>query len=514
MVAGKRGQNFSTASRREVTCLAPLETALRAVEAQKACQLIEQNSTIYAQLWDTLQESAPSYKRFVTLGFTFMQLNKRIKRIWRRLYITASKGNAGCVSARFVSLYGAYAEQILHDDRKALLAQELSDRSEILIQDEALSQYIGPGNAVVGVSANRRSLGRMDTFNSAFCELTGYGKNELKGLALSKLIPQIYRETHERLLERQSYLMDAGETRSVCPMQCDSFVLHKSRYIVPVALHVVAMPNYTNNYCFLVRIKKISTSDYKMYHILADNERVISSVTSSNNHSRDNDGVDMYNLLRISIEHLKAGKVRIAQLLPELAKIPEKSGPKRTRLNLLAEKAGDCCRLIPRAKGPAEEILLNSCLSFAEKISVEAGEESLDVTCEWNSVVSGNEILGSHYIIKEVPTVESMNELVLKISDASWTHFAYNGTMNGYVQQSRTDCTAGRGKESTIGPSRQGSFCDSAEAAVNLAAAAAVKLVPAPKSMPKFYEQVLPRLEKLGDPVLLDSVFACCRIGR
>ncbi len=261
--------------------LEPLEMTIRTAEARKACELIEQNSGVYVRLWDALQDSIPDYDRFHILGLSFLDLDQAIKKVWKSLQTATARGHSGCVSARFVWLYASYAEKVLHDEKRAASVRELLERPEILVQEDTLSQYIGPGNAVLGVSANLKSLGRIKTFNAAACELLGYSKNELKDLPLTRLIPPIYREMHEQVVQQQGFLANMSEPRvEMMLTRQGSFALHSSKYLVPVSLQIVDVPNYTNKHCFLVRLKK-SVTEYDVCYLLADNEGFISSVSSS-----------------------------------------------------------------------------------------------------------------------------------------------------------------------------------------------------------------------------------------
>ncbi len=265
--------------------LESLRVTLRATEAEKACQLIEQNSATYAQLWDTLQCNPPSYERFVALGFAFTRLNRRIKGIWKNMYTAASKGVLRSISAKFCVLYYMYAQQILHDEKDATMAHEMNDRPELLIQGDSMTQHMGSGNAVAAISASAKDLGQIKTFNSALCELTGYCKDELKGMQMERLVPTIYRGRHRKELEVQCGFMDGGEGNSECScmMLRGSFIQHKSQHIASVSIQVMGMPNYTNDYCFLIRIRK-HPEEYNVLHLLVQSDGLIVCTSSSTFH--------------------------------------------------------------------------------------------------------------------------------------------------------------------------------------------------------------------------------------
>ncbi len=253
----------------------PLRILLRNASAEKACRLVENNATVYGQLWDCLQECTPSYERFTALGFAFLETNRRIRRIWKRM--TETRGSMLC---RFVALYASYAEEILCNPSKADGIREYLDRPELLVQDSMLLQYVGAGNAVVGISAAVGSIGTIKSFNAAFCELTGYLKEELREAKLAKLIPKLYRDAHTKIFEKQCYLMESGHYADQMPEQ--AFVLHKSGHTVPVSVTIMAVPSYSSNYCFIARLRRVqSPTDHNTAFLLADSRNVLCGSTSS-----------------------------------------------------------------------------------------------------------------------------------------------------------------------------------------------------------------------------------------
>ncbi len=255
--------------------MAPLETLLRSGSAEKACELLEQNASTYASLWDCLQERRPSYERFVFLGYSFLDTNRRIRRIWKKLISTR-----GRILTKFVMHYAAYAAEILQNPKRSESIREFLEHPELLAHEDLLSQHIGNGNCVVGISASLKTLGKIKSFNGAFSELTGYTREELRDAKMDWLIPQMYREAHARVYEKQCSHMESGYYADEMPQQ--AFVLHKSKYIVPVITTVVSVPNYTSSYCFLVRLRRVqSATNHNTMHILADSRNVIVGITPS-----------------------------------------------------------------------------------------------------------------------------------------------------------------------------------------------------------------------------------------
>ncbi len=255
--------------------LEPLEMELRERSSDKICRLIVENGTAYGQFWDTLQDRSPLYMRFVTLGFAILKGNKCIKRIWRGL--SSAKGR---VPLKLLSVYLAYADQVLRDSAKSNAIKEYFDRPELLIQDNVVLQYVGSGNGVLGASADNKQLKYIKQANAAMCELSGYTREELKITRLETLLPRIFVSAHEEDFMRMCSLAEVGEEIPLVAKQ--TFLVHKSQYIVPVVVQVVAGPNYTNNYSFIARVRRDKVaSRFEVVHILADEKNVVIAVTSS-----------------------------------------------------------------------------------------------------------------------------------------------------------------------------------------------------------------------------------------
>ncbi len=248
---------------------------LRNKNVDKILKLIEENSTAYGQFWGTLQERAPSYERFVTLGLNILQADTRIRQHWDRLGVMREK-----VPIRMVAAYSHYCSEILQDSKRIESILELNDHPELLAQDNAILEHVGPGNCVVGVSADSRNVGLIKHFNAAFCELTGYAREQLRDMRLTSLIPRIMQAAHDRAFLERCCFMEGVETFRY--PEFDAYLVHRSGYIVPVRMQLVAMPDYTNSYCVLAKIKLNKTKNgFQTVHMLTDPKDVVCAVSSS-----------------------------------------------------------------------------------------------------------------------------------------------------------------------------------------------------------------------------------------
>ncbi len=449
--------------------IAPLEMTVRSRDANKACRLIEQNTLAFSQFWDTLQDRRPSYERFVLLGFAFLKINKQIRNLWRK--ITAS--SMGNIPDRLVYLYTAYAEEILQDDRKASAVREYLDQPELLVQDDALLQHMGTGNSVVGISADARELGKIKNFNAAFCELTGYTKDELRNTQLEKLLPPLYREAHERIFEDRCCILNGG--MSVEPVENETFILHKSQYIVPIYMQIVATPNYTNNYCFLVKLKKRDSAvDYSTYHIITDAAHLLTGVSAN-----------VYSLFNLDVGTLRAAEINMTSILPESASIAE-CVPTITRLFMPVISSST-------TPVPAELRMVQRRTSMCISINT----IHMQVVCEWRRIrLESAGVIGYHYIITkapEEPTPMMLLEREVVPEIRPKMEFAFSQTLGRYYLQ---DLTEGQAVAPIRCPSTERSHRRDNERLEEF------RLVLPPRDQDgdrysKFYTRVLPQLEKV-----------------
>ncbi len=460
----------------------PLDITLRIRRSDKACRLIEQNATVYGQFWDTLMDRAPSFERFVALGSAFLETNKRIKAVWEDLTQLC-----GTIPVRFVALYASYSHEILQDERRALAAQEYLDRPELLIQSDVIFQHMGAGNCVAAVSANVRDMGRIKNFNAALCELTGYTREELRDSHMQKLVPPLYQDMHSRTFAKRCGVMNSG--LQVERVVRETFILHKSQYLVPVTLQVVATPNYTNNYCFLVKMKKLACKEEirgEFYHIVTGVDHVISGLSAN-----------LYELFGADINLIRASGVKIDLFLPELETQME-GVAFRTRLCL---PSGSTFSSTPNV------------LASPRKTLRMQEDLALDVTCQFRKLKTDAEglLLGYHYEFRKYVDRQSDPNLLTGRNEYEpftpshrslhpATEFAFSYARGGFFQYLSSQDSFGYAlatPHTAIGVKEDSPNCPSDDVALA-------------KSLPKFYLQLLPQVrkicERLGDTSLLEKI--------
>lgn len=184
------------------------------------------------------------------------------------------------LSFKLMAIYAAYYETILQDSIKSSKMKICLASIGVLAEGDLLMKYAENGCSVIAVSAASHSIGKIVNSNSAFCELSGYTKKEIRSICLDKLIPQIYREKHYAEFNQACFGVQLEQNIEFS--QKSVFIQDKAGYIFPVIIRVVATPNLGNDYCFFAKIiKDKANNDFIFVHILTNIERKIFAISSS-----------------------------------------------------------------------------------------------------------------------------------------------------------------------------------------------------------------------------------------
>lgn len=222
-----------------------------------------------------LADNEPSYEKFLSLGFLIKKTNERTKMVWKNIKKSNYK-----LSYKVMAVYIAYSEKILQDSDKVARLKNLVLTTGLRAEGNILMRHATNGDAVIGVCATKQDIGKITLCNSALSELTGYLKEELNQFPLENLMPQMYREMHYKEFARVCF--DSQFDINTKYEQKNVFLLHKSGYILPVIIRIVASPNISNEFNFIARIiKDKSCNSHSVVHILTDLNHNITDITSS-----------------------------------------------------------------------------------------------------------------------------------------------------------------------------------------------------------------------------------------
>ena len=177
-------------------------------------------------------------------------------------------------------IYWAYCSKVRID------TQILNQIEEILLNlrnsgsFNLLTQNCDDSCGIICISGGTKSLGKIDNGNKAISRLIGYELAELKELPVTSIMPSIFRESHHKLFQSECYLTEAGQRKEYS--ERESFILHKSQYIIPVDIKITEIPNVLNSYCFIAKVKlNQEKNKYNIIHIIASPNGIIKNISAS-----------------------------------------------------------------------------------------------------------------------------------------------------------------------------------------------------------------------------------------
>ena len=264
---------------------------------------IEENANLYIKLWNILNEQRPNYCLLENTGLKMIKRSEKLEKIW------AIVKNKDYLSVNTLWLYALYCYKILTDVKKAEEINELIQGTKVVNTHTKLAY--SSDSPLITVSGVQNDLGIIKKYNAAFCSVTGYAKNELIDRPITKIIPSIYLEVHNKGISNASIKIESGHKLNA--MEYSVFILCKNHYIIPLILRIIEFPDFSNNYGFIVAfgINK-SMIRFDLMHLLFDKNKKLISV-SSNCKAH----------LRLTNKKIKEKDMFINDIIPDLYKTEE-----------------------------------------------------------------------------------------------------------------------------------------------------------------------------------------------
>lgn len=108
-------------------------------------------------------------------------------------------------------------------------------------------------SAIIHVSMEAPSLGRIIKVNNATCNLFGWKKMAIEGSSINTLMPNIISMHHDQLLRNftiinRSYIQNS---------QINTFALHKDNHIIPITIYFKTIVTKNGNFEGLGLIKEM-----------------------------------------------------------------------------------------------------------------------------------------------------------------------------------------------------------------------------------------------------------------
>jgi len=266
---------------------------------------LENNTLLYSQFWDILQEQSPDFQKFMKTGKNILQGNITINKKWELL------SNLQCgISLHITYQYFNYCKKVKIDETKLKQIEEKFNSASILDSGNMLMQYMGQGDGVIAVSGTAESLGKMVQVNCAFCEFIEYPKEFLIMKNITNLVPNLFKNYHSNAFEYECFMLEGGQRRKYDDKE--GFFVKKSGYILPVTTKIVESPSVLNTYSFIGRVRpNKSIKEFNIVHLLTDPNGTIENITENANY-----------FLHITLELLRENKIQIQKIVHEIFDLP------------------------------------------------------------------------------------------------------------------------------------------------------------------------------------------------
>jgi len=270
----------------------------------------------YSYFWNVLQERFPQFEMFMKAGFDVLDCVTMLEKQWEGFK------RRKCVPLNSLRLYAVINDNLFEDPGKASELREFLHEAKESTNDDSLLNFAQNGCAVLTVSGEGETFGKILRYNSAFSQLSGYGPQDLTMKPLEYLIPSIYKEEHKIGISKHFRLAETNLTSTRVEKRV--FMTTKSKYITPVVLKIVEAPNYVNGYVYVATMmidKELSS--YDKMHILVNNNQEIVSISSSIFHNILLFIIDCETFIALSSDMLHLQSFKISNLIPNFSTQPE-----------------------------------------------------------------------------------------------------------------------------------------------------------------------------------------------
>lgn len=249
--------------------------SLREREREAKFKKMVENGTLnYVNFWCILQEKNPKYLTFQDTGFKILDTNLKIDKLWDSFKKRKS------IPLSSLRLFSTFSEEIQEDQVKSQEIREYIHEAKDSAQEDPLLCHSINGTGVITVSAEGENQGYIKQYNAGFSRISGYSLQDLVQAPLSIIIPTIYQDSHRESLHAS---FSKGEAASQnLGIDKKVFMVAKTKYLIPVVIRVVEIPNYANSYMYIATVMlNKERIEHSIMHILFNLDREIIGITSS-----------------------------------------------------------------------------------------------------------------------------------------------------------------------------------------------------------------------------------------
>lgn len=264
-------------------------------------QAIEQVCNFQLEFWTQMQNAMPDLNILSELGKKLFDTNELFESHWNKLNQINSN------YSKALSLYGSFQSEIRNHQQ---LGFELLEKAKTKSGKKSIDEVIksseilfAEDTAILHVSGNVDSPGRITKINQGFTKIFQYSKSEAIGHYISLLIPAIISEKHKDYME---YHFKTGHNR-VLNKERNLFALHRNGFSFPIKLVVRQIPDINEGIQYVGMIRQMEGDNE---YILTDEKGIIDSIS-----------IGIGGILSINGSIFKDNKINIRVIAPQLMKI-------------------------------------------------------------------------------------------------------------------------------------------------------------------------------------------------
>ena len=256
-------------------------------EERKFLAILEKLTQQYINVWIILQDGRPSQDRFLEALNQLMEKERVLNKKWQSMLEIKARNDYMFLSLQGLQFYAKFLESVAQDQyaSKEVISIMTSQSRAVVSQKfdiKALGDCSSEGDAILAVSAEAKRFEEITACSASFSALSGYSEQELKNKKVSFLLLPEIQELHSKAVLNECHYCESGGDRITRREYMKTYLVTKSKFIIPVVVRVLSIPSFINDYNFIALIKYNKMENaHNVIHFIANKELEITAFTSS-----------------------------------------------------------------------------------------------------------------------------------------------------------------------------------------------------------------------------------------
>ena len=219
---------------------------------------LEKSVSIHLSFWRELLEQNPDIRKLQGLGSKITKELENNAEEFKKL-TEINPNHIKCLS-----LYGNFLKHITGDEQEGLRIIEKAnyiDKSSMvnkqLVENDRLKYGENSNTCIITCSGNYNEMGLVTNCNNEITRILGFPKNEFVGQNIANVMPSVYANIHNQLMNRYFETAESDVIGSERLM----FPLNKHNYLVPTTLMIKVLPNLDQGIRVVGFLREVEASD-------------------------------------------------------------------------------------------------------------------------------------------------------------------------------------------------------------------------------------------------------------